>query len=145
MQKVKKGLQQKASEPQHFNLYQETAAYLFLIMSTFVIKLNKGHLLKHAEDVSEICNLWLGLLTLSHLDVLNIFSNFSAVAGKWINRTVFLILLLLNVNFIHMIYNYLQKEFKTDKKLEILSLSLKICVYKCLYMSACVSAASAAI
>lgn len=114
-------------------------------MSTFVIKLNKGHLLKHAEDVSEICNLWLGLLTLSHLDVLNIFSNFSAVAGKWMNRTVFLILLLLNVNFIHMIYNYLQKEFKTDKKLEILSLSLKICVYKCLYMSACVSAASAAI
>lgn len=57
MQKVKKGLQQKASEPQYFNLYQATAAYLFLIMSTFDITLHKGHLIKHAEDVSEICNL----------------------------------------------------------------------------------------
>lgn len=114
-------------------------------MSTFVIKLHKGHLIKLAEDVSEICNLWLGLLTLPHLDVLNIFPKFSVIAGKWINATLFLILLLLNVNFIHMTYNYLQKEFKIDKELKVLCLSLKICVFMCLYMSACVSAASAAI
>lgn len=147
MQKIKKSLQQKASETQHFNLYQANAAYLFLIMSTFVIKLHKGHLIKHTEDVSEICNLWLGVLTLSHFDVLNIFSKFSATAGEWINTTLFLILLLLNVNFIHMAYNYLQTEFKADKKLKVsfcLSL-LKLCVYMCLYMSACVSAVSAAI
>lgn len=54
-------------------------------------------------------------------------------------------MLLLNVNFIHMTCNYFQKEFKTDKELEDLGLSLKICVYMCLYMSVCVSAASAAI
>lgn len=84
-------------------------------MSTFVIKLHKGHLIKLAEDVSEICNLWLGLLTLPHLDVLNIFPKFSVIAGKCINTTLFLILFLLNVNFIHMTDNYLQKEFKTDK------------------------------
>lgn len=112
MQKIKKCLQQKASETQHFNLYQANAAYLFLIMSTFVIKLHKGHLIKHTEDVSEICNLRFGLMTLSHFDVLNIFSKFSTTAGKWINTTLFLILLLLNVNFIQMAYNYLQIEFK---------------------------------
>lgn len=111
-------------------------------MRTFVIKLHKGHLIKHAEDVSGICNLWFGLLTFSHLDVLNIFSKFSAPAG--LIQHFFLILLLLNVNFVHMTYNYFQKESKTDKELEVLCHSLEICVYMCLYMSACVSAASAA-
>lgn len=119
MQKIKKFLQQKASQTQHFNLYEANAAYLFLIMSTFGIKLHKGHLIKHTEDVSEICSLWLGVLTLSYSDVLNIFPMFSATAGKWINARLFLILLLLNVDFIHMAYNYLQIEFKADKEFRV--------------------------
>lgn len=49
--KNKKCLRQKASETQHFNLYEANTAYLFLIMSTFVIKLHKGHIIKHTENV----------------------------------------------------------------------------------------------
>jgi len=132
MQKIKKCL---PSETQHFNLYQANALYLFLVMSTFVTKLHKGHPLKHTAEVSEICNLWLGLLTLSHFEILNIFSKFSATAGEWINTTVFLPLFLLHVDFIAMTYNYLQIEFKADEELKI---SLCLSLLKVLYICVCI-------
>lgn len=105
-------------------------------MSTFVIKLHKGRVIKHTEDVSEICNLWLSLLTFYHFDILNIFSKFSATAGGLTNLKLFLILLLLGVNFIYMACNYLQIDFKADKESEdSFCFSSKNCAYMCLYIS----------
>lgn len=102
-------------------------------MSTFVIKLNKDRVIKHTEVVSEICTLWLGLLTLYHFDIVNIFSTFSATASEWINLTLFLTSLLIDVKFIYVACNYLQIDLKADKELKSsFCFSLKIRAYICL-------------